>query len=159
MSSRLAHRPSAGPVRYFAAAPPVFPVLLVTLLVSGAACLLAVGLTPAEGQTYVAASAGTFAVLLSFALAALAYGLRQADRAQARAADLDAQLARHRSETSRLAEQTVPAVVKRLRDGASADTALADLPSSVDSAHYLMLRTLADEVGRGERMRAAAMSA
>jgi signal transduction histidine kinase len=145
-------RPDSG-------APPALVVVLVSLLVTGAACLAAVALTPAAGRSYVAASAGTFAVLLSFALGGVAYGLRQADRARSRAADVDARFARLVAENARLAEETVPGLVKRLRDGASAGTALADLPGSVDGPHYSVLRTLAEEVGRSERMRAAAMSA
>ncbi|MEC4018227.1 ATP-binding protein [Streptomyces sp. H27-D2] len=63
------------------------------------------------------------------------------------------------SETALLADETLPAVVRRLRDGASASTALAEMPQPADAAHQRILSTMAQEVGAGERMRMAAMSA
>jgi signal transduction histidine kinase len=63
------------------------------------------------------------------------------------------------AEAGRLADETVPALVRRVRDGASADTALAEVPNSVDGAHRRLLGTVAQEIGHGERMRAATMAA
>ncbi|PBC77479.1 histidine kinase/DNA gyrase B/HSP90-like ATPase [Streptomyces sp. TLI_235] len=62
---------------------------------------------------------------------------------------------RERTELAALRDQVLPAVVARLRAGASVDTALAghDLP-----AHHALLRAVAEAVGRGERQRAAALA-
>jgi signal transduction histidine kinase len=61
-------------------------------------------------------------------------------------------------EAERLADETVPAVVLGLRGGASANSAVAAVPVPTDPSHRKVLRALADEIKRGERMRAAAMA-
>lgn len=72
--------------------------------------------------------------------------------AHARAAERDA------AETY-FADTVVPAVVDRLRDGGSAETALAEAPAVASETQRRVLVTLAREVHKGESMRAAAMSA
>jgi hypothetical protein len=62
-------------------------------------------------------------------------------------------------EVARLADDTLPALVERVRGGASADTALAEVPPSVDGAGRRLLSAVAQEISRGERMRAATMAA
>ncbi|MFD5463267.1 sensor histidine kinase [Kitasatospora sp. NPDC127059] len=81
------------------------------------------------------------------------------------AAELDAERAEtaaereraaaERAELERIPEGVLPEVVKKLRGGASVDSAL--------SAHrkhpqYALLRAVGEEVGRGERLRAAALA-
>ncbi|GAA4229243.1 hypothetical protein GCM10023075_36350 [Streptosporangium album] len=95
---------------------------------------------------------GTAAVLLCVAVAVAAYGVQRARHLRDRLTAMDAGLAR-------LADDTLPALVGRLRDGASADTALAEIPKPAERTHQRILWTLAQEVGKGDRMRAAAMSA
>ncbi|MFC9329303.1 sensor histidine kinase [Kitasatospora sp. NPDC057015] len=60
-----------------------------------------------------------------------------------------------RRELFKLTDEILPAVVERLRTGASVDTALAEHRRHPQIA---VLRTLAEQVGRGERERAAALA-
>ncbi|MEU1421949.1 ATP-binding protein [Kitasatospora sp. NPDC005751] len=88
----------------------------------------------------------------------------QAD-AEAEALAAQAELARVRTELEaeraeraaldRLAGSVLPEVVKKLRDGASVDSALA---THRTHPQYALLRALAEEIGRGERLRAAALA-
>ncbi|MCP2307852.1 sensor histidine kinase [Kitasatospora paracochleata] len=63
--------------------------------------------------------------------------------------------AEERAELGRLQGEILPEVVTRLRAGASVDTALAPYRAL---GHARLLRTVAEEVGRGERQRAAALA-
>ncbi|MFF1873564.1 sensor histidine kinase [Kitasatospora herbaricolor] len=60
-----------------------------------------------------------------------------------------------RRDLLRLTDEILPAVVERLRAGASVDTALAEHRRHPQIA---VLRTVAEQVGRGERERAAALA-
>nr|WP_277347333.1 ATP-binding protein [Streptomyces sp. CB01881] len=60
-----------------------------------------------------------------------------------------------RAQLERLADEVLPEVVKRLRGGASVDSALA---AHRKHPQYALLRAVAEEVGRGERLRAAALA-
>ncbi|MFJ6211779.1 ATP-binding protein [Streptomyces sp. NPDC092296] len=87
-------------------------------------------------------------------------------RLRDRVAEQEAEAERLREETARLAAQAgmladelLPGLVKRLRAGSSADTALTELPEPADAVHRRVLETVAHELAAGERMRAATMSA
>ncbi|WP_438816857.1 ATP-binding protein [Umezawaea beigongshangensis] len=125
---------------------------MIALLVTTAACVWAVVATPDSGRVLVAWCAGATAVLLSVAVALAVHGRDAARFHAGRAAQV-------RAESAHLADQLVPALIGRLRAGSSPETALAEIEEPVDPRHQLVLRTLAEEVGRGERMRAAAMAA
>ncbi|GAA4637993.1 ATP-binding protein [Actinoallomurus vinaceus] len=127
-------------------------VLLAAVVVTGGACLGATASVPAADRAAVAIYTGVAALVLCAALAFAAYGFQSARLLRDRIAEME-------SDQGRLAEQTLPAVVKRLRDGASTDTAMSAVEQPGDATHRRILRTLVDEVGRGERMRAAAMTA
>ncbi|MFJ5953787.1 ATP-binding protein [Streptomyces noursei] len=148
MPARIPSRPGAAPTPLGAA----LRTLAVVLVVTGALCLGAVLLVPESVRTPLAWSGGTCAVLLSAAVATAVYQERLARHYRERIGTI-------KTEAERLANVTMPALVAQLRDGASVDTALGrtDLPAI--AAHQRIVRTLAEEVGRGERMRAAAMSA
>ncbi|MFJ9951972.1 sensor histidine kinase [Kitasatospora sp. NPDC091207] len=85
--------------------------------------------------------------------------------AEAEAGAVRTELARVRSELEaeqaaraaldRLAGSVLPEVVKKLRDGASVDSALA---AHRTHPQHALLRALAEEIGRGERLRAAALA-
>ncbi|WP_399088625.1 sensor histidine kinase [Streptomyces sp. BBFR2] len=126
--------------------------LVATLLITGGLCLWAVLTAPDTVATGLAWGGGATAVALSGAVAAAVYGMRQARAHRARVEAV-------RAEAERLADETLPAVVAQLRTGASADTALNRVPLPTAPAHQRIVRSLAEEVGRGERMRAAAMAA
>ncbi|MEU6113987.1 ATP-binding protein [Streptomyces sp. NPDC047117] len=126
--------------------------LLAALVVTGGLALWPVLAGPAESRAWLAWCCGTAAVALSVLLAATVYAFRTAARHRARLAGVEAA-------AEQLASETLPALVTRLRDGASVGTALGHTPMPESAAHRRIVETLATEVGRGERMRAAAMSA
>jgi signal transduction histidine kinase len=135
--------------------PPIGPALIacaITALIAAIGSLVATAATPAAGRTPVAVCLGVAAVLLCAAVAYATYSGHEARLFRERAAALDASAAR-------LAQEVLPAVVKRVRDGASVDTALAELPPPAEESQRRILWTIAQEIGQGERMRAAAMSA
>ncbi|MFE6691956.1 ATP-binding protein [Streptomyces sp. NPDC057743] len=148
MPPRIPSRPGAAPTP-LGAALRTFAVALAATAALGAGVAL---LAPEGARALVAWSLGVAAVLLAAALAAVVYQQRLARHHRARVGEL-------RAEAERLADVTMPALVEQLRGGASVQTALdrTELPRA--GAHLRILRTLAEEVGRGERMRAAAMSA
>ncbi|MET8758924.1 ATP-binding protein [Lentzea sp. NPDC004782] len=122
------------------------------VVVIGGVCLWATARTPAADDPFVVAFSVTAAVLLCIAVAVVAY------TAQA-AAQLRVQVARMHADAARLNDDTLSAVVKRLRDGESVETVLAEVPQPADAVHQRIVRTLAHEIGRSERRRTAAMSA
>ncbi|MFF9482848.1 sensor histidine kinase [Streptomyces sp. NPDC014733] len=126
--------------------------LVGALLITGVLCLWAVLSAPDTVRTALAWGGGIAAVALSGSLSAAVYGLRQTRVHRARVEAV-------RAEAERLADETLPAVVAQLRTGSSADTALSRVPLPTTPAHQRIVRSLAEEVGRGERMRAAAMAA
>ncbi|MET9296516.1 ATP-binding protein [Streptomyces sp. NPDC003077] len=126
--------------------------LLAALVVTGGLCLWAALAAPAAVRGAVAWGGGAAAVVLSLALAVAVHGWRTVRHYRARLGAMEA-------EADALADETLPMLVDRLRDGASVDTALDRTPAPASPAHQRIVRTLAQEVGRGERMRAAAMSA
>ncbi|MEE1826372.1 ATP-binding protein [Streptomyces sp. BE20] len=91
--------------------------------------------------------------------------LAEQARAEADAATAREELALARAEAEaeraeraaldRLADEVLPEVAKRLRTGASVDGALA---AHRDHPQYPLLRAVAEEIGRGERLRAAALA-
>ncbi|WP_285778277.1 ATP-binding protein [Microtetraspora sp. NBRC 13810] len=122
------------------------------MTVSGGACLLAVAVAPAGERALLAWCLGVAAILLSAAVTVAAYAAQQTRLLRGRIAATDAEL-------TRLAEHTMPGLVERLRAGASPNTALSEIPRPAEIAHQRILWTLAQEIGKGERMRAATMSA
>ncbi|MEK2493129.1 ATP-binding protein [Kitasatospora purpeofusca] len=92
------------------------------------------------------------------ARAALALAEEQAAAARAEAAGARAQAEAERAERAavdRLADEVLPVLVKRLRSGATVDAALAP---HRDHPQRPLLRAVAEEIGRGERLRAAALA-
>ncbi|MER6298864.1 ATP-binding protein [Kitasatospora sp. NPDC001539] len=65
------------------------------------------------------------------------------------------QAAAERAELDRVPEGVLPDVVKKLRGGASVDSALA---AHRKHPQYALLRAVGEEIGRGERLRAAALA-
>ncbi|MFJ7249873.1 sensor histidine kinase [Kitasatospora sp. NPDC098652] len=63
--------------------------------------------------------------------------------------------AAERAELERIPEGVLPELVKKLRGGASVDSALA---AHRRHPQYALLRAVGEEVGRGERLRAAALA-
>lgn len=117
-----------------------------------AAVLWAVGAAPASFRTPLASGAAVAAALLCLAVATAVHQREQARTARWRARAVAAA-------APAFADQAVPALLDRLRGGSPWDTALASVPQPEDPAHQRVLRLLAEEFGRSESRRAAAMSA
>ncbi|MGW7516529.1 ATP-binding protein [Streptomyces sp. NPDC054796] len=133
--------------------------LLVAVVVAAPAWLIAVYATPLAQRAVVAWSAGAAAVLLCAAVAVAAHAVLVARGLRHTIALRDASIEALRASSTRFADVTVPALVQRLREGASAETALAAAPPTEDEPQRRVLTTVATEVHRGEGRRAAAMSA
>ncbi|KAB8164195.1 ATP-binding protein [Streptomyces sp. 3MP-14] len=125
--------------------------LLITLAATGLAWTLAVYLAPDSVRVPLAWGAGAAALALCVAVPWAAHGRAETRR-------LTAELAAHRRRLDEFADAEVPALVERLRGGSSAATALgAGRPEN--AAEERVLRTLAEEVGRAEAGKAAALAA
>jgi signal transduction histidine kinase len=127
-------------------------ILLVTLVVTGGGCFAATAAAQPAYRTVVVMFTGVAAAVVCAAVAVATYFLHDARALRKRVEVMEADIAR-------LADDVLPAMVKRLREGASADTVLAEIALPADEAQRRVLRTAAQEVGRGERMRDAAMAA
>ncbi|MFJ4797398.1 sensor histidine kinase [Kitasatospora purpeofusca] len=90
--------------------------------------------------------------------AALARAEEQIAAARAEAAGARAEAEAERAERAavdRIADEVLPVLVKRLRSGATVDAALAPYR---EHPQRPLLRAVAEEIGRGERLRAAALA-
>ncbi len=162
MSAHTSLSPEAEAVRYTAmtvgheaegvSARRAVVVLSGAAVVTVGTCLWAVAEAPATGRGLVAACGSLAAIWFCVTTAVVAYTRQTAGRLRERIARLDAQ-------SARLAEETMPEVVQRLRGGDSVDSVLVGAARPARDPHQRMLRILVEEVGRGERMRAAAMAA
>ncbi|WP_020550604.1 sensor histidine kinase [Embleya scabrispora] len=139
-------------------------------IITAGAVVWAVTAVGSNHRTAVAVGGVAVALALAIAVAATVYAIGTADLLRARIADMDNDAARwnddnrdrmsaYEAEAAQLADETLPALVALLRGGASVDTALAGVPAPRHEALQRTLATVAREVGQGERMRAAAMSA
>ncbi|MET7304549.1 ATP-binding protein [Embleya sp. NPDC005575] len=139
-------------------------------IITAGAVVWAVTAVGSNHRTTVAVGGVAVALALAIAVAATVYAIGTADVLRARNADMEGDAARwnddnrdrmsaYEAEAARLADETLPALVALLRGGASVDTALAGVPAPQHEALQRTLATFAREVGQGERMRAAAMSA
>ena len=126
-------------------------VLLVPLVVTGGGCLVATAATEPAYRAVVGIFTGLAAIAVCAAVTVAAYFVYNARALRERIAMME-------TDVARLADEALPAMVKRLREGASADTVLAEFPHPADGAKRRLLHTAAHEIGRGERMRDAAMA-
>ncbi|MCT2590009.1 ATP-binding protein [Streptomyces sp. N2-109] len=133
---------------------------LCALLVTAPACLLSVYAAPQSARAGIAWGSGAAGLALCAAVGFAAWQLLAGRRLRVLLAAQHAEADALRDGTLRFAEETVPALVTRLRGGASADTALAGLsPAPSDPAQRRVLGTLAAELHRSETARATAMAA
>ena len=105
-----------------------------------------------EDRLVVALSTGAMALGLSIALAFTTYRSIRARRTAARLHVLESGLAR-------LVEDVLPRAAARVRDGASADTVLAELAPTTTDVPRNLLGAVVREIGVSERQRSAAMAA
>ncbi len=133
--------------------------LLIAVLITGPACLYAVYAAPLSMRTEVAWGSGAAAFLLCVTAAVAARNILAARALRAIVAQKDAETDADRAVAAHFADVIVPILVQRLRAGASAQTALAAVPTVTNNTHQRVLHALANEVHRGEGLRAAAMAA
>ncbi|WP_026239730.1 ATP-binding protein [Parafrankia discariae] len=134
--------------------PPAAAVLVVMVI-----GLVAAAVSPAEGRGAILFCVSVAALLVGFASTVAVRNRQTARELRGRVVALETRASRSAAQTERLAREVLPAVVERLREGASVQAALGEAPRGTEGTHQHILRTVAEEVGRGERMRAAAMAA
>jgi signal transduction histidine kinase len=134
-------------------------VFLAALVATGAGAWWAVLNAPDAARHPTAWGAGSAAVVLSAALAGLAYYAETAFRIRGLigAAGADADLLRR--ELAELADVTVPALVRRLAAGVPADAAVGGMPPPASPAVRSLLDQVAYEVGAAEQRAADAQAA
>ncbi|MBO8191646.1 sensor histidine kinase [Streptomyces oryzae] len=133
--------------------------LLISVVVAGAACLIAVYSSAESARAGVAWGTGAAGAVLCAAVTVAAHARLTSRSLRAAVSAGQTRLAEREAADNYFADGTVPAVVERLRRGGSAETALAEAPPVSSEAQRRVLISLAREVHRGENMRAAAMSA
>jgi signal transduction histidine kinase len=126
--------------------------LTTSVVLAGGTCLWVVAATPAAGRASVAWFGGATVTLLAVVAAIAAHAVRTSHQRLASLSVLNA-------DVDRLVDHVLPALAGRLRAGDPAGSTLAELSRLLDVAHHGVLRVVADEIGRSERMRAAATSA
>lgn len=133
--------------------------LLIAVLVTGPACLIAVYAAPQSLRPGIAWGSGAAALALSIAIAVATRSILVSRGLRAVVAHQNSEAEAERAVAAHFADVVVPILVERLRSGASAQTALAAVPTVANATHQRVLHSLANEVHRGEGMRAAAMAA
>ncbi|MFD3524021.1 ATP-binding protein [Streptomyces sp. NPDC058653] len=132
------------------------------LLVAGVAAGAAAATAPAAARGWVVTTLVVAWAVLASVVAGAVLTLRRQGRAsttaRAEIQALHAQLARNGAESTHLVNVTLPGVVKRLRDGASAEETLATTPAPADPQLQGVLRTFAAEVALGEHRVSAAVA-
>lgn len=126
--------------------------LTASVVLAGGVCLWVALATPVAGRASVAWFGGVAVALLAVVAAIAAYAVRMSRQRLDRLVALDA-------DVDQLVDRALPVLARRLREGVPAATTLAELSHLVDGNHHRVLRVVADEIGRSERMRAAATSA
>ncbi|MGW5407395.1 ATP-binding protein [Streptomyces spiralis] len=150
------HTDAAGPRPERPSPRRTLRVLLATAVVSAAVVVWAAASAPASFRTPLAIGAGAAAVALCAAVATAVHQREQAGRARRQA---EAAATGAAASARAFADETVPALLERVRGGSAWETALAAVPQPADPAHQRALRRLAEEFGRSENRRAAALAA
>jgi len=140
---------AGGPVR----PRPGWALAPAAVVLIGAGATLGTAFTgPGSAGVEVGAFGAAATVLLALAVAIV--GSTRAANGRLRRA-----LTAQEADSVRLVDEIIPGMIKRLRDGTSAETAVAEATSGASPADRRVLRLVADEVARVERTRAAAMAA
>ncbi|MDC2961350.1 ATP-binding protein [Streptomyces gilvifuscus] len=136
---------------------PVAP--LAVLLVGAAAAGAAVAMAPAGARAWTVATALVAWLLVAVAVLSSALLLRRSGRSTtalaAEVAQLKAQLSQQSAEAAHLGNVTLPAVAKRLRDGAGAGEALTGMPVPSEPQLRLIVNAFASMVEQDVRHAAA----
>ncbi|SEP40538.1 sensor histidine kinase [Amycolatopsis saalfeldensis] len=137
-----------------------------TAVVVGALWVLVTLAVPGGVRVLVAIAGGVTWLLLCGAVFLATRGAGRLEQAEERVrrAEEEAQAAQARAgladaDLAHLVDQTMPAVLARLREGATAATVFSSMPRPEQDAHERIVRMLVEEVAIGERRRAAATAA
>jgi signal transduction histidine kinase len=152
MSAHLPTRASAGRSALY----PAMLALLAAAVIAGGGCLWAVLTAPAGAVMYVAWTGGTAAAVTCAAVTITAYYVGIARRGRNQIVSAQASAGQLERDLSRLLDETLPAVVKRLREGESAEQVLRGVPALSTAPLQRLVQTVAQEVGAAEGRRAAA---
>ncbi|MBB4930452.1 signal transduction histidine kinase [Lipingzhangella halophila] len=133
-------------------------VLVAAVLVTGGAWLWAVRAAPADAVPFATTAGGVAGALLSAAVAVAAYFAAVARRSREQSAFADARAARLDQDVTWLAEEVLPALGGKLRDGRTADSVLAELAEPDEECLRLLLRAAARQLSDSEQ-RASASAA
>ena len=133
--------------------------LLAAVVVAAVVCLVTVYATPQSSRAAVAWGCGAAGAVLCAAVTVAAHARLTARDLRTALAARAAETAEREAAAQHFAATTVPGLVEHLRNGASAETALAAAPPVGSDPHRRVLIALATEVHRGESLRASAMSA
>jgi signal transduction histidine kinase len=147
--------PARDPVPYQQERPSRTDVLLfalITLAVTGGATLWLTFRVPEPDRVVVASAMGALSVLLCAAVVVAARRLRRARQTAARLLALETGL-------TRLVDELLPEAARKIRDGASVDTAIAELAPRAGGVPRPVLGGVMREIGASERQRSAAMAA
>jgi signal transduction histidine kinase len=126
--------------------------LLLAMVVTAGVTLWVTFQVAAEDRLVVAVSSGALALGLCIALAFTTFRAIRARRTARRLRVLESGLAR-------LVEDLLPRAAARVRDGASADTVLAELGPTATDVPKSLFGAVVREIGVSERQRSAAMAA
>jgi signal transduction histidine kinase len=126
--------------------------LLVTFAGTGAATLWLNFQLPADLRLTVAVVSGALSVALCVAVTAAVYAVSRIRVHRGRFQALE-------KESTQLVNDVVPAVANRVREGAAANTVVAEFPRPANGVHRDLLRTVTREISVSERQRAAVMAA
>ena len=126
--------------------------LLLAMIVTAGVTLWLTFQVPSSDRLVVGVTSGALALGLCIALAFTTYRAIRARRTAARLRTLENGIAR-------LVGDVLPKAAARVRDGASADTVLAELGPTAAGVPKELLGAVVREIGVSERQRAAAMAA
>jgi signal transduction histidine kinase len=134
-------------------------VFLTALVVTGAGCAWAVLAAPAAVRQPLAWGGGATAVVLAAAVAAAVYYAETLHRSRGLIAAAGAEANQLKLDLTLLAEETVPLLVRRLREGVPPEALAPEIPWPDSSAVRLLLGAVTHEVAAAEQRAGGALAA
>jgi signal transduction histidine kinase len=134
-------------------------VFLTALVVTGAGCTWAVLAAPAAVRQPLAWGGGATAVVLAAAVTAAVYYAETLHRSRGLIAAAGAEADRLKLDLTLLAEETVPLLVRRLREGVPPEALAPEIPWPDSSAVRLLLGAVTHEVAAAEQRAGGARAA
>jgi len=150
------------PVRRHLERPPIraaLPGTAAAAVVLGAVWVWVAFETPGSARALVAIVGAITGILLCAAVFLAIHRTQELRQVRDDTREFEDRAVRQTADLARLADHTMPTAVSMLREGASPDSILAEIPRQADQVHGRILRTLVGEIGVGERRRAAATAA